>query len=141
MNAAIIVGEQYNLATHLGPLPVVVEAADQHEVVYRALDDQAAINLGWLPTSYGTYEASMAPTRFARDAVMKATAPTNPSDGAVTQPNPAPSDAPSLVELDAKEAVLAAVLAWDEAVTIRQGTVQTYTALRAAVREYREVSR
>jgi len=58
----------------------------------------------------------------------------------LSRPAHVPSGTPSLVELDAKEAVLAAVLAWDEAVTLRQGTVQTYTALRAAVREYREVT-
>lgn len=76
-------------------------------------------------------------------AVQRRYVPTNPSGGAVTAPTPAPPDdaTPSLVELDAKEALLAAVLAWDEAVTVRQGTVQAYTALRTAVREYREVAR
>lgn len=71
MNAAIIVGEHYDL----DGMPVVVEAADQHEVVYRALNDQDAIDRGWGPTSYGTYEGMTTPASFARDAVMTATAP------------------------------------------------------------------
>jgi len=42
---------------------------------------------------------------FARTATFVEPAPTNPSTGAVTQPNPAPVDAatPSLVELDRRD--------------------------------------
>lgn len=88
------------------------------------------VNTGWRPAN-------------GYDPADVQHAPTDASTGVVTDRAPAPSReaAPSLVELDAKEAVLTAVLAWDEAVTVRQGTVQTYTALRAAVREYREVAR
>lgn len=75
MRAALTVGEHYLLPVGSRSIPVEVEAADEHEVVYRALNDQDAIDLGWGPTSYGTYEASTTPAEFGRDAVMSAIAP------------------------------------------------------------------
>jgi len=71
MNAAIVVGEHYELDGVL----VSVEASDEHEVVYRALNDQDAIDRGWWPTSYGAYEAMTTPASFARDATMASDAP------------------------------------------------------------------
>lgn len=76
MNAAIKVGETYDFVLGTSSMRVMVEAADEHEVVYRALNDQDAIDRGWMPTSYGTYEASTTPAEFGRDAVMTADAPT-----------------------------------------------------------------
>lgn len=105
------------------------------EVGIRAASHVDAVTLGWSPCTNGEYEAISTLDGFLADA--EPSTPTDPSGGAVTS-TPAPSDVPSLVELDRREAgerALAALIEWRTAVDVR-AHIHATVALRKAADGY-----